>query len=428
MMLATLIAVAGLLMSPQRTHANTVPLYTFSGPDGGNPFGGLVQGSDGSFYGTTANGGANGNGTVFRITSVGALTTLHSFTYTDGSNPTGALVQGSDGNLYGTTYAGGTSGAGTVFKITLAGALTTLHSFHFSDGTGLWAGLVQGSDGSFYGTTYEGGGAFGGGTIFKITAGGTFTTLHMFPSSFINFDGSNPTGALVQGSDGNFYGTAYHGGTGGVGTVFKITAGGSFTLLHSFNNSDGQAPFAGLVQGSDGNFYGTTLAGGAYYGLPGHGDGEGTVFKMTSDGALTTLYSFNQSDGAGPRGNLVQGSDGDFYGTTYGGGPVHYTEFGPTQYGIVFKITSGGSLTMLYGFSGIDGESPQGGLVQGRDGNFYGTTVGGGAGGVGTVFMIDGPPAPTTVEQCKNGGWMTFTSPHPFKNQGDCIQFVNTGN
>src|SRR5205814_1576421 len=160
------------------------------------------------------------------------------------------------------------------------------------------------------------------------------------------------------------------------------------------------------VQGSDSDFYGTTLRGGA--------GNIGTVFKMTPGGSLTTLYSFSYSDGAFPYAALVQGNNGDFYGTTSQGGA--------SGYGTVFKITSGGSLTTLYSFSGSDGANPFAGLVQGNDGNFYGTTVAGGAYSQGTVFKITVMVGPTNKDQCKNGGWQTFTSPRTFKNQGDCIQ------
>ena len=171
---------------------------------------------------------------------------------------------------------------------------------------------------------------------------------------------------------------------------------------------------AGLVQ-AGGHFYGTTYNGGYGY--------LGTVFKITSGGSFTTLHVFS-GYGAFPYGGLVQGSDGNLYGTTSDNDNV-----GPTQYGTVFKITSGGSLTSLYSFNNSDGGIPYAGLVQGNDGNFYGTTAYGGASGYGTVFKITVPTnkVPTNKDQCKNGGWATFTNPRTFKNEGDCIQFVETG-
>jgi uncharacterized repeat protein (TIGR03803 family) len=290
---------------------------------------------------------------------------------TDGFDPSAPLVQGSDGNFYGTTLGNyyepgvGTNQYGSVFKITPSGTLTALHDFSSTDGATAFAGLVQGSDGNFYGTTTYGGGS-NDGTVFKITPTGTLTTLH----SFSGTDGSNPYGSLAQGSDGNFYGTTVRGPNGN-GTVFEITPGGTLTNLYSFSGGDGSTPVAGLVLGSDGNFYGINSGGGA--------SNDGTVFKITTSGALTTLHSFNGTDGANPYASLAQGSDGNFYGTTIYGGT--------SNYGTVFKITPSGTLTTLYSFSGAD-PYVYGGLVQGSDGNFYGTTYLGGTYDVGTVFSI----------------------------------------
>ena len=346
-------------------------LYSFAGSDGAQPTAGLVQGSDGNFYGTTSQGGASETGTVFKITPSGTLTTLHSFAGgSDGEVPFAGLVQGSDGNFYGTTYLGGVNEFGTVFKMTPTGTLTSLYNFAASGGVLPVAGLVQGSDGNFYGTT-TGGGANNAGTVFEITPSGTLTTLYSFARS----DGDDPYGGLLQGSDGNFYGTTTGGGaSNGNGTVFKITPRGILTTLYSFAGSDGANPYAALVQGSDGNFYGTTAGGGA-------SNGNGTVFKITPGGTLTTLHSFAGSDGANPYAALVQGSDGNFYGTTQQGGANNGN-------GTVFKITPSGTLTSLYSFAGSDGALPGAGLVQGSDGNFYGTTGGGGAYNDGTVFRL----------------------------------------
>jgi len=367
-------------------------LASFDGSDGAEPFSSLIQGADGNFYGTTYVGGTIGDGTVFKITPAGSLTTLYSFcsqaNCADGVAPYAGLVQGGDGNFYGTTVGGGTNFEGTVFKITPSGSLTTLYSFCSQascvDGAIPYAGLVQGGDGNFYGTTFEGG-TNSDGTVFKITPAGSLTTLYSFCSQANCADGAFPYAGLVQGSDGNFYGTTFEGGTNSDGTVFKITPAGSLTTLYSFcsqaNCADGAIPFAGLVQGSDGNFYGTTFEGAT--------NGDGTVFKITPAGSLTTLYSFcsqsNCTDGALPYAGLVQGSDGNFYGTTLDGGAVAFV-------GTVFEITPAGSLTTLYSFCSqsncTDGEFPYAGLVQGGDGNFYGTTFEGGANGDGTVFSL----------------------------------------
>src|SRR5438105_191846 len=250
-------------------------LHSFNGGDGRSPEAALVQGSDGNFYGTTLLGGAHLKGTVFKIDPTGSLTTLHSFSGSpgDGAVPFAGLVQGSDGNFYGTTASGGAFFQGTVFRMTPSGAITVLHSFNsfFSEGAVPFAALVQGCDGNFYGTTALGGAHFKG-TVFKINAAGSLTTLHSFSGS--PGEGANPIAGLVQGSDGNLYGTTALGGTHFRGTVFNIDATGSLTTLHSFAGSPGEGalPFAGLVQGSDGKFYGTTALGGAH--------GAGTVFNL----------------------------------------------------------------------------------------------------------------------------------------------------
>ena len=188
--------------------------------------------------------------------------------------------------------------------------LTTLASFSGSNGANPQASLVRGTDGNFYGTTYEGG-TNDFGTVFKITPSGTLTSLHSFQGS--PSDGGTPQARLVQGADGNFYGTTDSGGNSFVGTVFKITPGGTVTILHSFNGADGAFPESELLRASDGNFYGTTSQVGS--------NGVGTVFKITPGGTLSTLNSFAQG-GSSPYGGLIQASDGNFYGTTYAGEPA----------------------------------------------------------------------------------------------------------
>jgi uncharacterized repeat protein (TIGR03803 family) len=385
-------------------------LYSFTGTnDGGGP-NGLVQGSDGNFYGTTWGGGTNGIGTVFKISTNGALTSLCSFTgNNDGSEPYAGLVQGNDGNLYGTTEYDGSNYGGTVFKIRPCGALTSLYSFTGrKDGSNLRAALAQGSDGNLYGTTYQGGAytnraGQGYGTVFKISTNGALTSLYSFTGTE---DGAGPNG-LVQGRDGNFYGTTDGGlypPAGSDGTVFKIGTNGILTILYAFTGgNDGSRPSPGLVQGRDGNFYGTTVEGGAYTDQA--GQFEGTVFKISTNGALTSLYSFTgTNDGAFPNG-LVQGRDGNFYGTTDGGGAYFSSGL---DYGTVFKISTNGALTTLYSFTGgNDGAEPRAGLVQASDGNFYGTTYGGGASNAGTVFKISSTGALTSLYSFTGGhdGW-----------------------
>ncbi len=369
-------------------------LHSFTGAaDGSSPVTGLIQGTDGNFYGTTSAGGTSNNGTVFVVTPGGTETVLYSFAGgNDGANAQAGLIQGSDGNFYGTTASGGTDNLGTVFKITSGGTETVLHSFtaHATDGASPFGGLIE-VGGNFYGTT-----AFGGttndGTVFMITPDGTETVLYSFPTTG---DGRVPAGNLILGSDGNFYGITVFGGLSGGGgalgdgTVFKITPTGTEAVLYSFGSSasDGVNPQAGLILGSDGNFYGTTSVGGT--------NGDGTVFKITPSGTETVLYSFGNSatDGQVPDAPLIQGSDGNFYGTTATGGSSGSSSTcssgGTCMYGTVFEITPSGTETILYNFtSGNDGGAPEAPLIIGNNGSLFGTTSAGGTGGNGTVFEL----------------------------------------
>ena len=232
--------------------------------------------------------------------------------------------------------------------------------------------LVQGKDGNIYGTTTYGGSS-NQGIIFKMTPAGAITTLHTFTG--VGTDGSIPESGLVLGVDGNFYGTASQGGTGDFGIVYKITPAGTFTSLHSFDETDGAFPASALVQGTDKNFYGTTE-----YGVPGI---YGTAFKISSTGTFTSLVSFDDTNGYEPIGGMVQGTNGDFYGTTLRGGA--------NGDGEVFQITAAGALTVLHSFDVTDGYEPNDGLVQATDGYFYGTTTSGGTGSPsedGTIFEL----------------------------------------
>lgn len=361
-------------------------LVNFDGHNGANPmYVTLVQGSDGDLYGTTEDGGSYGDGgTIFRATLEGALTNYSFSNGANGGMPYAGMVLSTDGTFYGTTSNGGI-GFGTVFKINRQGTLTTLHSFckqppYCADGGQPWAGLVEGKDGNFYGTTIEYGSTHGG-TIFKISPAGTLTPLYSFCAQPNCADGESPAAPLVQASDGNFYGTTLFGGNpicgpDGCGTIFKITPKGSLTTLHSFDGTDGNYVLAGLIQATDGNLYGTTDSGGS--------GGNGTVFRITLSGDLTTLYNFcaqpNCADGAGPFAPLIQATDGNFYGTTAAGGG--------NEVGTVFSITPDGVLTTLHSFDETTA-NPNGGLLQHTDGAFYGTTNAGGNGCCdGTVFSL----------------------------------------
>jgi len=272
----------------------------------------VIQGADGDFYGTTS----AGNGSVFKVTAAGALITLHTFNGVDGTWPSCVVTADSTGNLYGTTLYGGAPGRGTIFKLAPGGALTTLHSFQTSLNDGWYPqGLTLGKDGSLYGVTFFGG-TSGTGTVFKITRTGTFTLLHSFSGSESS---PSPSGTLVRGIDGSFYGTTtaitfYGATTATPETVFKITPAGIFTVLHTFGGDEGSAPLGGLIQGPDGNFYGVTSAGGLF--------GFGTLYRIGPAGAFMMLHAFKgQEEGsvvaAAP---LVSGTDGKLYGMTTSGG------------------------------------------------------------------------------------------------------------
>jgi uncharacterized repeat protein (TIGR03803 family) len=363
-------------------------LYSFTGGnDGANPAP-LVLGSDASFFGIALGGGANSNGTAFKITSGGTLTTLYSFTGgNDGAYPFAGLVWSSDGDFYGATYAGGTNNNGTVFKITPGGAFTSLYSFPgTNDGASPDAALTQGTDGSFYGMT-RGGRANGYATVFKITPNGTFTNLYSFTNGLV---GQEPGGALALGSDGNFYGTTTGTLSQGDGTVFKMTPNGTLTVLYLFTNGyDGDYPEGALVEGMDGSFYGTASYGGS--------NNNGTVFKIGSNGTLTTLYSFTGgNDGGWPETGLILGKDGNLYGTTYAGGT--------NGDGTVFRITTNGMLTSLYSFFDSNYPPIVSGLALGWDGCFYGTTSFGGSTDNGTVFKITPKGKFTSLYSFTNGG------------------------
>jgi len=363
----TVVALFAAIALPAQTFTSVM---SFDGTNGANPYYvSLIQGLDGNFYGTTNGGGANTYGTVFKITPEGTLTTVHSFDGIRGSSPEAGLALGPAGNFYGTTSEGGLHHNGTIFRLALDGSLSTLHSFDAADGANPLAALVQGDNGSFYGTTLRDG-ANGYGTVFEITPAGVLTTLQ----NFDNTNGANPEAAPAQTSNGNLIGTTSAGGADGHGTIFTIALDGTLTTLQSFSASEGSSPFAGLVLATDGNFYGTTQTGGAH--------GPGTVFKITPRGALTILHSFTGDEGDAPGGPLVQATDGNFYGTTSQGGS------GCGACGTVFSITPSGSLITLHSFNESDGADPVGGLLQGTDGNFYGVTYGGGSLGDGTVFRL----------------------------------------
>ena len=293
------------------------------------------------------------------------------FDLANGALSYGGLIQASDGNLYGTTIQGGDAlcnapfGCGTVFRLTLKGNLTTIHIFkgYPTDGDSPDAGLVQARDGNLYGIT-EIGGVYNNGLVYKIAPGGALTDLHSFCDASNCDDADYPSGALVQSTDGNFYGTTLGGGSAdyvcgmACGAVYKITPSGTLTILHNFAGTDGAQPTAGLVEATDGNFYGTTDGFAT--------TGYGTVFAVTPAGVLTTLHSFCiQSpcvDGGNPIGGLLQSTTGDFYGTTSG--------ISAGNYGTIFSLSTG--LSPFVRLERDSGKVGQSGFIFGQ--SFTGAT------------------------------------------------------
>ncbi len=359
-------------------------LHNFAGPEGSQPSAPLVLATDGNFYGTDFYGGTGGGGTFFKMTPSGTLTPLYNFCSqhycADGDAPAG-MVQATDGNFYGVTVDGGNNHfVGTAFRLTPSGVLSTLYNFcsveNCPDGQNPVA-IMQASDGNLYGLV-----ALGGdnsiGVFYQLTLSGTMTDLYSFDGS----TGREPSVKLVQGPDGQMYGTAPYGGANGYGTVFKITLNGTLSRLYSFcsqaNCVDGAYPVSGLTLGSDGNFYGTTSGGTAT---------PGTFYKITPNGTLTTLYSFcsqsHCSDGNHPYPGPVQGSDGNFYGTTNSGGA--------NNDGTIYELTPSGTLITLHSFNGTDGINPTVKLVQDSRGYLYGSTYTGGTNNLGVEFSLSPP-------------------------------------
>jgi uncharacterized repeat protein (TIGR03803 family) len=359
-------------------------LHSFSGgEDGAKPNATLIRDSSGNIYGTTTAGAANDSGTVFLFDASGRLTTLYQFDWFNGASPFGALILDGSGNLYGTTVDGGAGGVGTVFRLNGLNNVTSLHSFSTSDSNGFWprAGLVRSASGDLYGAT-SAGGASDMGTVFKLDASGVLTVLHNFSGS----DGEYPHAALIQDGSGNFYGTTTGGGANGFGTVFKLDGSGTLTILHSFDDSDGASPASALIRDNSGNFFGTTFDGGA--------NGLGTVFRLDSSGTLTPLHSFDGGDGANPDAVLFQDGSGDLYGTTVNGGP--------SGWGTLFRLDASGTLTTLHTFNYTNGANPYAALIQDGSGNLYGTTVNGGVGGYGSVFRLDASGTLSTLHPFAN--------------------------
>ena len=349
------------------------PTFLMQGPD-------PVPGQPGNLYGATPVGAANNNGTLFELTLGGTDSTLFTFPHpaSPGSyDPNGLLVDGA--NFYGTTDGGGAYGGGTLYSLTQGGVETDLYDFcgcldnhSYFEGVAP-NGLIQ-SGANFYGTTQ--GGQDSSGTVFLIPPNGQGQVLYAFGSKAN--DGQAPVGSLIL-ANGNFFGVTDRGGTNGTGTVFSFNStSGIEVVLYSFGpsgGSDAQVPAGALVQATNGNFYGMTLSGGT--------NNTGAIYEITPAGNETVVYSFGppvNSQNPTPTGALIQATDGNLYGVT---------EYGGSQnYGTIFKISPTGTFTTVYSFyenGGDDAILPTD-LIQATDGNLYGTSLEGGAHGTGAVF------------------------------------------
>jgi uncharacterized repeat protein (TIGR03803 family) len=344
-------------------------IYSFTGGTGGqNPYGGLMTNKNlpTVFYGTTLQGGTDGFGEVYRMTTNGAVTPIIAFTSANGANPYASLALGSDNFLYGVSAAGGAANDGTVFRVSTSGQLTTLASLTGVSGQLPVAAMFQARDGNYYGTSIEGG-LFANGNLFRVTPGGVLSNL----VSFDQINGAFPSGALIQDTSSNLFGTTENGGFYGLGAIFQLTPSGQVINWVSFDGSDGNSPVSGLTFDALGNMYGTTFLGGLY--------DDGEVFEISPDGSGVVLYDFSGDDGENPFGGLVLGADGNLYGTTENGGAFNS--------GTIFEISPDGVLQTLASFDGFQGAQPTSALLPFK-GAWYGTAANGGANGFGSAYRL----------------------------------------
>ncbi len=372
---------------PVPSHAGPLRvIHNFTGAtDGGSPVDGLMMSSKGFLYGTASTGGTSGLGVVFLIADSGIVTVLHNFLGgSDGATPNGRVIENASGRLFGTTTAGGASGAGTVYALQ-GKTETVLYSFvgGSTDGSDPQAGLAMDKSGNLYGTT-SAGGASGKGTVFELVAPKTVHgkwTEKVLYSFGTGTDGAMPVGGVIFDSAGNLYGTTSAGGTAGYGTVFQLQPGTVWkeNILHNFENaSDGATPYADLVSDASGNVYGAATAGGI--------NGGGTVFELSPSKSGFNFSVLTSVPGWGISGsfrNVMIGPLGAIYATTHCDGA--------NNAGTIYRLTpSGGSWAykLLYTFTGgSDGLYSISNLVL-KGGLLYGTTIGGGKDGAGTVYAI----------------------------------------
>lgn len=374
-------------------------LFSFNAADGGQPQCRLLHTADGNFLGTTEVGGGDG-GVVFKVSPQGEIIWSAAFKAASGYKPEGDLIQDRQGYIYGTTSSGGQTFGGAVFKMTVDGKFVWSTSFNGNNGASPEAGLVAGQDGNLYGTT-SAGGKYNFGTVFRITPNGRITSLYSFTG---NQDGAQPIIGLTVGSDGNFYGATLYGGITsarselagtpsripkpGFGTIFKITPNGKLTTVYTF----------GTVVSPEGHCLDGAYCSGELmlgkdqnlYGTTSGGgpDDFGTIFRISLDGKFTSLYWFDDVEhGFGPTCRLIQDDRGNFYGTTIlGGTDAPYWPF--YGYGTIFRFGLDGTFTTLVSFNGEDGAFPVAGMTAGSDGNLYGTTSGG-YDSPGTIYRLN---------------------------------------
>lgn len=348
-------------------------LHDFAGGpgDGAGPSANVTLDDAGNIYSTTDFGGANGDGAVFKLATDGTVTLLHSFTGADGAAPDGGVLVMPNGTIFGTTGSGGSQNNGVLFKISAKGKYKVLHDFVGNDGSFLRGDLVRDKLGNLYGTALFGGSTFDG-TVYEYAPDGTFTVLHTFNGS----DGEFPEHGVVRDRDGNLYGVTAFGGASDEGTVYKIAADGTFSTVYNFTGgADGGFLYGGLDLDNAGNIYGTTASGGS--------NGAGTVFKLTPDGTLTTIYNFTgAADGGSPEGDTLQVGDHIYGAGTNGGDPT-------CQCGVVYDVDmSTGQESVLHAFAGgADGGGYSAGVVNHAH-VLYGTTSSYGANNNGVLFSL----------------------------------------
>jgi uncharacterized repeat protein (TIGR03803 family) len=365
------LVVAGLGAAQAQTSPTEVILHSFPAPPkGANPYAGVVRDSEGNLYGTAFEGGRYGAGVVYKLSASGEGTVLYNFMGgADGANPQSGVILDSAGNLYGTTYAGGPANYGVVYKIATGGVETVLHTFAGTpDGATPASGVTMDASGDLYGTTSLGGAAAQG-VIYEINVAGQETVLHSFTGAQ---DGSYPSSGVVLDTADNLYGTTFDGGSGANGVVYMLSASGQQTILYNFTGGTDGANPTGVIRNSAGDLFGSAESG---------GKGSGIVYKLSPSGVQTVLHSFGGgSDGELPQGNLVRDSAGNLYGITYLGGSA--------SSGTVFKVTTHGQETVLYSFpGGAGGYYPEGSLSRDSAGNLYGTTAEGGV-AYGLVYQL----------------------------------------